>query len=39
MGKIIIIIKFSSFLNSGKLENLEWMFNDEEPILVGLENF
>jgi hypothetical protein len=31
--------KFSSFLNSGKLENLEWMFNDEEPILIGLENF
>jgi hypothetical protein len=31
--------KFSSFLNSGKLENLEWMFNDEEPALIGLENF
>jgi hypothetical protein len=31
--------RFSSFLNSGKLENLEWMFDDEEPILIGLENF
>jgi hypothetical protein len=31
--------KFSSFLNTGKLENLEWMFNDEKPILIGLENF
>jgi hypothetical protein len=31
--------KFSSFLNSGKLENLEWMFDDEEPMLIGLENF
>ena len=31
--------KFSSFINSGKIENLEWMFNDEEPILIGLENF
>jgi hypothetical protein len=31
--------KFSSFLNSGKMENLEWMFDDEEPALIGLENF
>lgn len=31
--------RFSSFLNSGKLENLEWMFDDEEPVLIGLENF
>jgi hypothetical protein len=31
--------KFSSFLNSGKLENLEWLFDDEQPVLVGLENF
>ena len=31
--------KFASFLNTGKLENLEWMFDDEEPILIGLENF
>jgi hypothetical protein len=31
--------RFSAFLNSGKLENLDWMFNDEEPILNGLEMF
>jgi len=31
--------RFSSFLNSGKLENLEWLFDDEQPVLVGLENF
>lgn len=31
--------KFSSFLNSGKLENLEWMFNDEQQVLTGLEMF
>ena len=31
--------RFSSFLNTGKLENLEWMFEDEEPVLVGLERF
>lgn len=31
--------KFSKFLNSGKMENLEWMFDDEEPILNGLEMF
>ena len=31
--------KFSGFLNSGKIQNLEWMFNDEEPILNGLEMF
>jgi hypothetical protein len=31
--------RFSSFLRTGKLENLEWMFNDEEPILEGLEMF
>ena len=31
--------RFSSFLNTGKLENLEWMFEDEEPILTGLEMF
>lgn len=31
--------RFSSFLNSGKLENLEWMFDDEEPVLIGLESF
>jgi RNAse (barnase) inhibitor barstar len=31
--------RFSSFVNTGKLENLEWMFDDEEPVLIGLENF
>lgn len=31
--------RFSSFLNTGKLENLEWMFEDEEPVLTGLEMF
>ena len=31
--------RFSSFINSGKLENLEWMFDDEQPVLIGLENF
>jgi hypothetical protein len=31
--------KFSSFLNSGKMQNMEWMFDDEEPILNGLEMF
>jgi hypothetical protein len=31
--------RFSSFLNTGKLENLEWMFDDEEKTLTGLEMF
>ena len=31
--------RFSSFMNTGKLENLDWMFNDERPLLIGLENF
>lgn len=31
--------KFSSFVNTGKLENLDWMFTDEQPVLVGLEAF
>ena len=31
--------RFSSFLNTGKLENLEWMFDDEEITLNGLEMF
>ena len=31
--------RFGSFLNSGKLEGLEWLFNDEQPVLIGLENF
>jgi len=31
--------KFPNFLRSGKLENLEWMFDDEEPQMIGLEMF
>ena len=31
--------RFSSFMNTGKMENFEWMFNDERPLLTGLENF
>jgi hypothetical protein len=31
--------KFSSFVRTGRLENLEWLFDDEEPILTGLEMF
>ena len=31
--------RFASFLKSGKLEGLEWMFDDEEIPLMGLEMF
>jgi hypothetical protein len=31
--------RFPAFLNTGKIENLDWMFDDEEPMLIGLENF
>lgn len=31
--------KFTYFYNSGKIENLDWMFDDEQPALIGLENF
>jgi hypothetical protein len=31
--------KFASFLRTGTLEKLEWMFNDEQRVLIGLENF
>ena len=31
--------KFTYFLNSGKIENLEWMFDDEVVPLMGLEAF
>ena len=31
--------KFTFFLNSGKIDNLEWMFEDEEKPLMGLEMF
>jgi hypothetical protein len=31
--------KYPNFVRSGKMENLEWMFDDEEPQLIGLEMF
>jgi hypothetical protein len=31
--------RFSNFVRTGRLENLEWLFDDEEPILTGLEMF
>jgi hypothetical protein len=31
--------KFTFFLNSGKIDILEWMFDDEEKPLIGLELF
>lgn len=31
--------KFTSFMNSGKMERLDWMFNDEQPVMVGLEEW
>jgi hypothetical protein len=31
--------QFTKFIRSGKLERLEWMFDDEQPVLVGLEMF
>ena len=31
--------RFPNFIRTGKLENLEWMFEDEEPVLSGLEAF
>lgn len=31
--------RFANFIRTGKLENFEWMFEDEEPILMGLEAF
>ena len=31
--------KFTYFLKSGKLDNLEWMFDDEQPVKFGLEMF
>ena len=31
--------KFTYFVNSGKIENLEWMFDDEIKPLMGLEAF
>lgn len=31
--------KFPNFLRSGKMENLEWLFSDEQPQMIGLEMF
>ena len=31
--------KFRDFLSSGKLKGLDWMFEDEQPQLIGLEMF
>jgi hypothetical protein len=31
--------RFPNFIRTGRLENLEWLFDDEEPILNGLEMF
>ena len=30
---------FTYFINSGKIENMDWMFNDEVKPLIGLEMF
>ena len=29
--------KFTSYLESGRIEKLDWMFQDEEPVKIGLE--
>ena len=31
--------KFTSFMNSGKMDRLDWMFKDERPVMVGLEEW
>ena len=31
--------RFPNFIRTGRLENLDWLFDDEEPILNGLEMF
>jgi hypothetical protein len=35
----IIKEKFTSFVREGKIDNLEWMFDDEECSNISLENF
>jgi hypothetical protein len=30
--------KFASFLNSGRIDRLDWTFEDEKPVLEGLES-
>jgi hypothetical protein len=31
--------KFKTFVNSGNIERMDWMFNDEQEISIGLEAF
>jgi hypothetical protein len=31
--------KFTYFVNSGRIEHMDWMFDDEKPIQIGLEAF
>ena len=31
--------KFTYFVNSGRIEHMDWMFSDEKPIQIGLEAF
>ena len=31
--------KYSTFVRTGQMENLEWMFDDEQPLAMGLEAF
>jgi Alpha-glutamyl/putrescinyl thymine pyrophosphorylase clade 2 len=31
--------RFSYFLNNGKIESLDWMFDDDHRVLIGLEQF
>jgi hypothetical protein len=31
--------KFKTFVNSGNIERMDWMFNDEQQISIGLEAF
>lgn len=35
----IIKERFGDFLATGKLDGLDWMFDDEERVVIGLENF
>lgn len=38
-SKVIDPNKFHTFLDTGKIERLSWMFKDEEEPIVGLEEF
>jgi hypothetical protein len=35
----IIKERFGDFLATGKMDGLDWMFDDEERVAIGLENF